>query len=446
MHPMNAPVSPPALPPAVEVLSPLGPVESGERVAAIDVLRGVALLGILLINIWGFGLPEVVFYDPRAWGGFTGVNYATWLVCHLFFDQKMMSLFSMLFGAGLVIMAGRAEARGASLAGVYYRRTFWLLVFGLCHAYLLWDGDILFSYALCAFALYPFRRLAPGKLIALGLAVFLLAPLLSAAVGLAARHLIAVTGEDGQGGTPQQREARELVDAILQPDLRKPEEVEKNIRLHRDGSYADLFGERAVSNLWLQTLGFALWAGPRAGGLMLLGMALMKLGFFTASLPLRFYLRLAVAGYAAGLPYIALGAYQAQAHDFDTLHEFLGGGTFNYLGSLLVALGHAGVVLAVCKAGRVPWLTSRLAAVGRMALSNYFLQTILCTTLFEGWGFGQFGKLDRFGLLGVVVSVWLLQLTISPLWLRWFRFGPAEWLWRSLTYGRLFPLRKAPAG
>jgi uncharacterized protein len=428
----------------VEAPSPLDPVGSGERVQSIDVLRGVALLGILLINIWGFGLPEVVFEDPRPWGGFTGPDYATWLVCHLLFDQKMMSLFSMLFGAGLVLMAGRAEARGASLAGVYYRRTSWLLVFGLCHAYLLWDGDILVPYALCAFALYPFRRLGPGWLIPLGLGVFLLAPLLNTALGLAARELYAVTGEDGEGGTPEQREARKWADAIMQSESRNPEEQRKIVEARQRGSYADLFGERAVRSLEGQTLYFVLWAGPRAGGLMLLGMALMKLGFFTAALPLRFYTRLAVAGYAVGLPVVAWGAYQRQVRGFDAIYELLAGGSFNYLGSLPVAFGHAGVVLGVCKAGLLPRLTARLAAVGRMALSNYLLQSILCTTLFEGWGLGLFGKLDRFALLGVVASVWVLQLAVSPLWLRRFRFGPAEWLWRSLTYGRLFALRKAP--
>jgi uncharacterized protein len=298
----------------------------------------------------------------------------------------------------------------------------------------------------CAFVLYPFRRLSPGKLIALGLAVFLLAPLANTGVGLAARHLIAATGEDGKGGTPGQRQAREWMDeTLLNPDFEKPEEVRKDVELHQHGSYAELFPQRMDSNLWVQSYFFVLWAGPRAGGLMLLGMALMKLGFFSGALPTRFYLRLALAGYAVGLPVIAWGAYQDQVHEFDTLYGFLVGHAFNYFGSLPVALAHAGVVLAVCKEGLMPRLTARLAAVGRMALTNYLTQSVLCTTLFEGWGFGLFGKLDRFPLLGVVMSVWLLQLAISPLWLRWFRFGPAEWLWRCLTYWRLFPLRRAAA-
>jgi uncharacterized protein len=392
------------------------------------VLRGFALLGILVINIWGFGLPEVVLFDPTAWGGFTGRNYVAWLVCHLLFDQKMMSIFSMLFGAGLVLMGQRADARGAPLVGVYYRRVFWLFVFGMAHAYLLWDGDILVSYALCGIFLYPCRRLRPRAQIALGLCVFLLALPVNMAVGLAMRHARAA-------------ELPPLLDYLVQPDARDPAKVREDVELHQNGSYLTLFKNRAAANVWEQTAGFVLWAEPRAGGLMLLGMGLMQLGVFSAARPLRFYLLLAGLGYGLGLPVVAWGVREQQAHDFEPAYEFLAGSHFNYIGSLLVAFGHVGALVAVCKAGRLRWLTSRLAAVGRMALSNYLLQTLICTTLFEGWGLGWFGRLDRFQLLGVVLSVWVLQLVVSPLWLRYFRFGPMEWLWRSLTYRRLYPLR-----
>jgi uncharacterized protein len=406
----------------------LGPVGGGERVASIDVLRGFALLGIFVINIWGFGLPDGAESDPTVWGGFTGRNFAAWLVCHLLFEQKMMSIFSMLFGAGLVLMGERSDARGAPLAGVYYRRVLWLLVFGLAHAYLLWDGDILVSYALCGLILYPFRRLRPRTQIALGLCVFLLAVPVNMAAGLAARRA-------------QETALPPLLDFIVQPDSRDPEKVRKDVELHQNGSYLTLLKNRAANNVWEQTVGFVSWAGPRAGGLMLLGMGLMQLGIFSAGRPLRFYLLLAALGYGLGLPVVAWGVYEQLAHQFEPIYQSLAGGHFNYLGSLLVALGHVGVVVAVCKAGRLRWLTARLAAVGRMALSNYLMQTLIATTLFEGWGLGWFGRLDRFQLLGVVLSVWVLQLTVSPLWLRYFRFGPMEWLWRSLTYRRLYPLR-----
>ncbi len=174
---------------------------------------------------------------------------------------------------------------------------------------------------------------------------------------------------------------------------------------------------------------------------MLIGMGLMQLGVFAAARTFRFYAVLTLCGYSLGLPLVGYGIYDQIHTDFDPVHQLLVGGHFNYIGSLFVALGHAGLVMLICKAGLLSWLTARLAAVGRMALSNYLMQSLICTTLFEGWGLGLFGKLDRFQLLGVVVSIWLVQLLVSPLWLRSFRFGPMEWLWRSLTYWKRHPFR-----
>ncbi|HEY7313222.1 MAG TPA: DUF418 domain-containing protein [Gemmataceae bacterium] len=417
----------------------LTPVGSGERIASIDVLRGVALLGILTINIWGFALPSVVFLDPRAAGGWDAPNRTVWTVCHLLFEQKMMSLFSMLFGAGLIVMMSRSDARGSSLTGIYYRRIFWLLVFGLLHAYLLWEGDILVSYALCGFVLFLFRRLRPRTQIALGVLVFLTQLPLIAGLGLLEERLRAVTGPDAKEGPAWAQELRRsLEENLFSSDA--AEEIEK----HREG-YSSQFVWRAVNNVGTETGDFLFWAGPRAGGLMLVGMGLMQLGVFAAARSYRFYARLAAAGYALGFPLVSYGIYDNTSHHFDAIHQFLVSGHFNYVGSLFVALGHVGVVMLICKAGLATWLTSRLAAVGRMALSNYLLQTVLCTTLFEGWGFSLYGRLERVQLLGVVLGVWLVQLIVSPLWLRWFRFGPMEWLWRSLTYGKIYSLRAPSA-
>jgi uncharacterized protein len=415
--------------------SRLTPVSAHERIASIDVLRGVALLGILSINIWGFALPDLAFSDPSAVGGSSPINKGVWAFFHLLCEQKMMSLFSMLFGAGLVVMVQRSDARGTSLTGIYYRRICWLLVFGLLHAFLLWDGDILVPYALCGFVLYPFRRLRPGLQILLGALVFLSQVPLTVGLGLGEVRLQQMTGPNNDRGTEEQRELRRNLEAELFPSHDIDEEIER----HQQG-YAAQLGVRAEDNLGGEIAGFIFWSGPRAGGLMLIGMGLMQLRIFAAERSFRFYARLAVLGYLLGLPLVGYGIYDMTSHDFDVLRQYLWSGHFNYVGSLFVALGHAGVVMLICKAGLLSWLTARLAAVGRMALSNYLMQSILCTTLFEGWGFGLFGQLDRTGLLGVVAAIWLIQLTVSPLWLRYFRFGPMEWLWRSLTYWRRYPL------
>lgn len=431
--PLSNSLSAPAEPDLAEAHVRLTPVRAHERIASIDVLRGVALLGILSINIWGFALPYTVFFDPAAAGGWDGWNRGVWIVFHLLAEQKMMSLFSMLFGAGLIVMVRRSDERGSSLLGIYYRRIAWLLVFGLLHAYLLWEGDILVSYALCGLVLYPFRRLRPRTQMILGLFVFLSQVAMTAGLGLLLLNLREATGPDNDGGSQQQRELRQSLEDELFPSR----DIEKQIDEHREG-YVPQFWRRASGNIRVETGGFLFWAGPRAGGLMLVGMALMQWGVFAATRSNRFYVRLMLAGYGLGLPLVAYGIHDMMAHDFDFLRQELISGHFNYVGSLFVALGHTGLVMLICKAGLLTWLTSRLAAVGRMALSNYLTHTIICTTLFEGWGFGLFGRLNRVELLGVVVAIWLMQLIVSPLWLRRFRFGPMEWLWRSLTYARLY--------
>jgi len=417
----------------------LTPIDPHERIASIDVLRGVALCGILTINIWFFALPEVVSSNPSRYGGWDAANQTVWMVVHLLCEQKMMSIFSMLFGAGLIVMDRRSTARGRSLIGIYYRRTFWLLMFGLAHAYLLWMGDILVAYALCGFVLYPFRRLRPRTQFILGGLLFLSQVVLVGGLGLLFLYIRDVTGPENKEGTTEMRQAREALDRSLGVQV-GPDAAKSQIEDHQKG-YLEQFPRRAEENIQMQTAIFLFWSGPRAGGLMLIGMGLMQLGVFSASRSFRFYARLTLIGYGIGLPVVGFGILEMMSHHFDPVHQLLMGGHFNYIGSLFVALGHVGMVMLICKAGWLRWLTYRLAALGRMALSNYFTQTIICTTLFEGWAFGLFGKLDRLQLLGVVGSVWLLQLIVSPVWLRYYHFGPMEWLWRCLTYWRLYPMR-----
>ena len=161
-----------------------GPIPEPQRLESIDVLRGVAVLGILLMNIQSFSMIGAAYMNPTAHGDLGGADGAVWYACHLLADQKFMTIFSMLFGAGIIVMTGRRERAGEASAGVHYRRMAWLALFGLAHAYLLWYGDILFSYAACGVVVYPFRRLPPAALIALGLCSVAVASLISLASGL----------------------------------------------------------------------------------------------------------------------------------------------------------------------------------------------------------------------------------------------------------------------
>lgn len=436
---------PPHREPALPVL-PAEPVQPAERVLAVDVLRGFALLGILTMNIAVFAWPFAGGDDPRYSGGDDPANRAAWMVNQMVFAAKMMSLFSMLFGAGLVLMGDRAAQRGASIRGVYYRRTLWLLVIGLIHGYLIWFGDILFFYAACGLLLYLFRRLSPGWLIGLGVTILLIGSALllgfTLFVGLTEQAALQVQANRAEGIKSEawQTGLAKAWDEGLREFVRPSEqEINREIAIYR-GSYADILAHRVPMLFFFHIVGLVLMMFWMVAGRMLLGMGLMKLGVFSAERSWRFYQLLALLGYGIGVPLTLFGSLDLMRHDFEAIHAPWGSLCF-YLGTVPTALGHSAVLMLICKAGALPWLTAPLAAVGRMALTNYLMQSLICTTLFYGYGFGLFGRLDRVALWGVVIAVWALQLVISPLWLKYFRYGPAEWLWRTLTYWKLQPMR-----
>jgi uncharacterized protein len=427
----------------------LGPVQTGERIASVDVLRGFALLGILVMNINAFGLPMAAYSNPFVAGGADGADLWAWLLSHLFFEMKMVTIFSMLFGAGLVLMSERAQARGGEVKGVYLRRNLWLVLIGALHGYFLWFGDILFHYGLSGLILYFFRRWPVRRLLGVAAVLILInVPLYLwfGSVALEERRLAEgaeaklAAGAKTEELSEEERSALEDWPAMRPEMAPTPEDVRAEIEVHR-GGYWGILVDRAPRTLMMQTLYFLLFGMWRTTGAMLLGMALMGLGVFSARLPARFYNSWIVAGYGAGLPLVWIGARGLMAHRFELEYAAGGVGTLNYFGSLLVAMAHVGVVMRLCQSGALARLRRRLAAVGQMALTNYLLHSLICTTLFYGYGFGLFASLSRARLQGVVLAIALLQLAASPLWLRRFRFGPAEWVWRSLTYGKRQPLR-----
>jgi uncharacterized protein len=430
------------------------PVVGNERFFAVDVLRGFALLGILAMNIVGFGWPVPAYDDPFRGGGFTGLDRGIWFFNHMFFEMKMMTIFSMLFGAGLVLMDQRAEARGVKIRGVYFRRVFWLLVIGIIHAYLIWWGDILVLYAETGFFLYFFRNLAPRTLVILGIsAMLLLAPIV---LGFAAAsdYIKAAAARAEAPAKPTSRRlgpverVRILVTNTLITQARNalrsnPEEQakdwDKEMAAYR-GGYRGIVKYKAIGLLVEHTVYFVLGAGFFAASRMLIGMGLMKWGVFSAQRSPRFYVWMVALGYGLGLPLMIFDAIELIQHKFSTDYFMHGGLFYNVYGSIVVALGHVGLLMLIVKSGALSWLTTRLAEVGRMALSNYLTHSIVCTTLFYGYGFGLFGHVNRTGLAAIVVVIWVIQLLISPIWLKHFRYGPAEWLWRSLTYWRIQPI------
>lgn len=401
----------------------IAPIVPVNRIRSIDALRGFALLGILVINVQWMAMIEGAASNPTVYPRFEGVNRWLWIVAHLFVEQKFMTFFSMLFGAGILLMTRRVEARGKSAKAIHYRRMLALLVIGLLHAYFVWYGDILVTYALCGMIVYGLRNWSPRTLIVAGIAVLSVSSILSLTSGWSLPSWPAETLDD------LARDWQPGVDAIA-----------RDIAAYR-GGYLEVFRYRAPSAFAFQTVLFLFWGLWRAGGLMLIGMGLLKLGFFGAQRPNSFYHRLMWIGFLVGLPIVALGIYLNMRNDWAMEYSFLLGGQFNYWAGLFVAMGWIGCVMLLSRSKRFVRATWLLAAVGRMALTNYLMQSILCTWIFYGYGLGLYGHVERLGQLMIVLGVWALQLVASPLWLRRFRFGPAEWLWRSLTYRHMQPIR-----
>lgn len=401
------------------------PTGDSERIVALDTLRGVAVLGILIMNIQSYSMPLANYMNPAASGPLVGPEWWAWLLGHLVADRKFLSLFSIMFGAGILLFADHAEARGESSSRLHYRRMFWLLLFGAIHAYGLWPGDILFSYAVCGMLVFPLRKMAPRNLLLAGLAAMAIGSALYLFLGLSMDHW-----PPGSVAALEASAWRPSHDLLM-----------RQIHIYRSGWLAQM-PLRAAQALTVETkylLTYELW---RAGGLMLVGMALFRWGVLTMKRSAAFYVRCAAAGLLAGIPLVLLGVHLNVKAAWSIRYSFFIGSQFNSWAGVAVALAYASLVMLAVQNRWLPWLTARLAATGRMAFTNYILQTILATTIFYGHGLGLYGSVSRVGQLGVVVAIWAVIMTISPWWLQRFRFGPLEWLWRALTYGSPPPFRR----
>jgi uncharacterized protein len=399
------------------------PIAPSGRNTAIDTLRGFGVLGILIMNIQYFSMIQGAYFNPTAYGDLTGINMWVWILSHIFADQKFMTVFSILFGAGVIMIVSRIEAGGGSALKIYYRRIIMLILIGLAHAYLLWSGDILVAYGCCGLVVYLFRKARPLRLLIFGM--------LSISVSTA---IYLFFGWSMKFWPP------EAITGMMEFWKPTSEMIQIEIAARQDGWLGQL-GYRIPNAIFMQTFVFAIWAGWRSGGLMLIGMALYKFGVITGERSRKFYAYMAVLGFIVGLPLVSYGIVRNFRADWSIYFSFFYGIQFNYWGSLFIGMAYIGVIMLICKTVRFKNTVKPLAAVGQMALTNYLFQTLICTTIFNGHGFGLFGEMPRYGQILIVFGIWIIQLIISPIWLSHFRFGPLEWFWRSLTYGKFQPMR-----
>ena len=400
------------------------PTTSAERIQSLDFLRGFAILGILIMNIQSFAMPGAAYLNPMAYGSMEGANKWVWIISHLLADQKFMTIFSILFGAGIILFTERALAKSGKSAGLHYKRTFWLLVIGLVHAHIIWYGDILVPYAICAFIVYLFRKAKPKTLLITGILVVSVHTLFYVFLGNSMQFWPPESVEMAkESWIPAQSQIIDEINAVT-------------------GSLGEQISHNSAGATFLETAVFLMVFLWRAGGLMLIGMALYKWGVLSAKKSTAFYRRWLVLGLIIGLSLTGYGIYSNYQHDFSFEYSMYLGSQFNYWGSLFTSFAYICGIMLLSKSSFMPWLKTRMAAVGQMALTNYLMQSIICVLIFWGVGFELFGKLERTQQIYIVLIIWLAQMFWSKPWLKRFRFGPFEWLWRSLTYGKKQPMRR----
>jgi uncharacterized protein len=445
---------PPHLP---DPIAATRPVEPSERISSVDLLRGFSLMGILIMNITDFALPgwDYAFPLSTAKPVFNGphwhANTILWFLRWILAEGKMRALFSMLFGAGVILLTGRAAERGAGIraADIYTRRNMWLVLFGIVHCYAIWNGDILFFYGTAALLfLFPFRNLKPKTLLWTAFVVLLLNTLVvQGGQGMGAYHAMKEAQKANAALAHHQVLTEEQIDALKSwktiEDRWRPgtKKLYKNIAAHQHGWFsqaADLADGFQGETLGAYA-GFGDWVG-----LMLIGMALYRLGFFSLGCSTKTYAWTAIIGLGIAWPLTFWGCWHAWRSGFDMFSSGLALELPYDLTRVSGALGNAAVLLLLMRAGALQWIFARIAAVGQMALSNYILTSLVMKTVFVWGPWHWYGYVEYYKLYYAVAAMWATNLIFSTLWLRAFRFGPLEWCWRSLTYWKRQPMRLAP--
>ncbi|BCA60944.1 hypothetical protein HMP09_0178 [Sphingomonas sp. HMP9] len=402
------------------------------RIATLDLIRGVAVMGILAANIAAFGFPQFAYMTPASMGWPSTPDLIAWTTTFIVIDGKMRGLFSFLFGASMLLVIDRATVNDEDPAAVHLRRMAWLFVFGVAHLYLLWWGDILAHYALVGAFAFMFARLPVRWLIGVGLACIALQTVELTTLVAYAFDLHASAHRPGAAARAIAN-WQSLAEQLGQPSAPS---VTHELAVGR-GGWRDLVAWR-----WTHAAGpFASLTatGPETLGFMLFGMAGLRSGFLTGEWSRRRYGVIAVTGIGIGwIGYAAIATVDI-AHGFNARYVGL---SWLALATPLrpsTIMGYAAAIILVARPGG--WLTTRVSAAGRMAFSNYLGTTVICTTLFYGYGFGLYGGLSRAHLYLVVVPIWLLMLLWSKPWLARYRYGPLEWLWRSLSRFAWAPMR-----
>ncbi|MBF5091509.1 DUF418 domain-containing protein [Novosphingobium sp. NBM11] len=393
------------------------------RIAAIDFVRGIAVLGILTINITGFWGPTLASFSPALPRVEPGAD-AWFALSFLLFEGKMRALFTLLFGASMMLFIEAAERRGLNGDAMQARRLFWLALFGYAHYLLLWWGDILFPYALCGLGALVLRRLRPAALAAIAIAVFCAAHGLDGIgdlPGIAAEQRVL----SGHGTAAEQAEQAAMMARIAQS-------MAQDTQILNAGFLQAIRLRFALAPFL--PFKIALATATETLPLMLVGIALFRSGFFTSGWSRQAIVRLAVAGIGIGGMLTLPVLWWIWAHHFPPRAML---GVMDHIAAIpraIMALGYLAALMLCWPGTRAHPLARRLAAAGRCAFTNYLGTTVLMGAVFSGWGLGLGPELLRMWLPAFVVLGWIAMLAWPAWWLARFRQGPMEAAWRRLTF------------
>ena len=384
---------------------------STNRIDSLDLIRGVAILGILIMNITSFSQIGMAYLNPKLGAGIEGINGWIHSFAFLFADMRFMSVFSILFGAGMMLFIQNIEQKGLKPIKYHYKRMFLLLGFGLIHAHLIWMGDILVPYAICGCLVFLIRNWSSKALVAMA-SIFFMIPIVM--------NLLMYC-------TLSPSELGEIYGGIWNP------ESSNEIQAYQS-SYLGQMEARSQGAYYLETsqlLSEGLW---RYSAMMITGILLFRLEWFKAIKGGAYYLRFGLVFLITGLVISASGLYLSYERLWEGAWSMTVGHQFTYIASFFMALSYISILVFWSTVDRGRVIQNLLKKVGRMAFTNYIMSSIVCTFIFYGHGLGYFAQFDRAQQWGVVLFVWVLILLLSNWVMRRYRQGPLEFIWRKLTY------------
>jgi len=407
---------------------------TSSRLVTLDVIRGIAVMGIFSVNVIDFAMIMAGYLNPSAAGGATGADLGIWLTNHILIDEKMRTLFSILFGASTLLVIERATAKGESPARVHYGRMLSLMLFGLLHFYFIWVGDILFSYGVTGLALFFFIRRKTRTLLIWAIVLLTLNTALFSA-GSWHFHSMEQKVATGTATAKELKTWKEMSSFATA----EPKDVARASAIHRS-AWPERTARRFEKEKY-QPFGSLIPFFMETLGLMLLGMAGLRSGFLSGQWARPTYRRVAVGGIAIGVAFSIVSGLALVRLGFPPWLLLGANYGFGAPAHILMALGYAALIVLLIQPGG--WLTVRVAAVGRAAFTNYIGTSIIASLIFYGDGLALYGHLSRFEAWAAAVPlIWLLMLAWSKPWLDRFAYGPFEWAWRSLARWQFQPMRK----